>query len=536
MRARCLTLISILSITFTLTAWAEPLLGPCEVNDVGNDPSNAQFVETPVVCAGTLPIGDGDFYAFNAIAGETITVRYTVTHGTEAASRLIDPNGIDRSSTCTTAGSCVVTTAAAGRWITAVTYRSGLSGRYVMSVALGPPAPNPSCESSGDAPNSSSTARGVTPPLVCSGTIEPTGDTDWYSFLVGDGALIQAVLSRTSGGTMSMYLIGPKGVRACTQSSSTVCSVTNAEVGTWVVGIRTANANDMGGYALALSLFQPSEPVPSTCEPQDAAPSRGSATGLTSPAACTGRLADAADRDVFAFDAKGIASDTQAITIAVIPISTAVHDVLLTDPAGAPVPCTVQRAVVCSVRRTDAVGRWYLEVWRGAPGPYFIGLLVSNANLELISEQVTRTAEEATAPTTCEVADAGPDEVSAAALRWAIPSEDLAACRGSLLGGDVADVFTFPARTDGVTVRITLQPDALTDLTVHLTPPPSACAPSERQNGRCPSATSQLGRAGQPDYVEMTKRSGAKGGPWSISIGRVTGEGGYVLAVSLQAA
>jgi hypothetical protein len=536
MRRRIGVFVAALSFFAALPSAGAPYVGTCEANDAGSTPASASTLDTPVVCSGTLTVGDTDLYAFHVLTPGRVELRFTPAPGTTASTVLLDPGNGDQSASCDANGVCLVLQARKGRWVAGLSHTGGAGGSYALELAVAPGQPNELCEDGGDAPGSSPAAQPVTPPLVCTGAIGQPGDTDWYTFTMPAGAGLQTVLSRTTGGPIYLYVMGPVGVRSCTQSTVSFCFVQNAEAGTWYIGVRGLGPNDSGGYALALNVTESKDPTPTTCEPQDAGDTSANATTLTSPAVCTARIANAADRDVFAFDLMGSAEATHQIVLAVSALNGSQFDVTLTDRDGAVVPCTTQRAVVCSVRRTDAAGRWHVSVSRGVPGAYALTLLAMDTSTDALGTLVSDTVNGALAPTLCESPDDAPNDAPGATpLPWAAPTETVALCRGTVAPTDPADRYAFDVQTDATTVRVATQPGATTlDLILAVTPPPETCAPSVRVNGVCPAITSQMGRGGQMDMVEVRVAYGAKSGPWLIRVTRDAGEGDYALSVVVQ--
>lgn len=507
MRARIFACIPIIALSMLPALAGDPISAalPCSANDAGGTPATATTINTPAACTSDIDGSEADYYKFQVSPDQTIAVNFSHDPNMISAVRLYDPLGADRSDACNPSKQCTVQDAVVGSWIAGISYVSGSQPTsYALVVALAAGTPAPLCETDGDAPDSSGTSKPISPPLACSGTIDAAGDTDWFTFKAKVGSAISAAVVRQSGGPFSLMLIGPNGVRACTNDAASLCSVTSAEAGPgaspcataasdWCVGVKGRAATSVGDYVFALSVAEQIDPVPYTCEPQDAkAVKDDTATNLQSPAACTGRLESATDSDVYRFEVGGQAGGVAAAAVTVAPLNGSTYSVVLTDPAGRTVACTAERAVACAVAQA-APGRYYLAISRGAgvAGAYAIGVVVA------IGEIPQRPVE---VPSTCEsTGDAG--GTTATAKDVTHPG----VCVGRLESNADVDVYKFvvtAASGDTVAASVVVAPMNNATFPVTVTSP----------NGAAVNCTS--------DRVTACAQTGAAAGTWYVAISR----------------
>lgn len=534
---RTLAAFAVVALFATLPALAAPTIGECEANDASGSASAPSPIGTPAACQGTLTTGDADFYAFDVKADETIALLAQTRSDTVAAVTLYNPAGTP---TPCADGRCTVTEATNGTWKFSIVFVSGGSGPYALALATTPGAPNTTC----DEPDAGDTTPGtaVTPPMVCGGAVSEIGDEDWFSFTATEGAVIVASSVRQplpGSGLTSLKLKAPNGTLiACTNDAASACSVTSAAAGTWHLGVVGRTPTAVGSYVVALAIAERAPDAPSLCEPQEASPDKATATERGAIDACNGRLATATDVDMYKFVVDAPAGSLAAFTVSVTPANGSDYDVAMFDDANRAIACENPRPTVCTNSAATG-GAWYIRIAAGAgtPGAYVLSITTVTGDPDQAADAVRNLAEETLRVATCEPSDAGSTRETAASLRWTSSTETGALCRGSVAGTDTVDVYRFRVHTDNSTVRVLLQPEAYDlDLTLSITPPPGACEASERVGGQCPSVTSQLGRDGQPDFVEKQVAGASKSGDWIITIGRAPGETGgfYELGVHVQ--
>lgn len=522
--------------------------GSTDASDVEGD---AKPVPSTGACTGKLAsTSDVDIYSFEAPKGTQNVFGVVVAPVNGAAySARVYTNDSEVTCTVNQVTLCSSTDPDPGLWYVRIARTTdGPAGAYALAIAMAsaPPTPTIACESPDDAPNAAP-GQTTTTPAVCSGRIESQTDQDWFEFQVGNGDTIAAALTRdptVAGGSASIKLRSPSGVDVtCANDVASACTVPSAAPGTWNLAVfgRTA-ATASSAYVFALVVAPLADPLSNTCESPDAGSTTGTATGREAASACIGKIADAADVDVFSFAMNLPPGAMGVFDVSVSALNGSTYDVTVFDAAGVQVACAAAVATTCPNTEAHA-GTWYVRVARGGGAPGSYSMVIAAQALDPGPAQSA--VEQVLNTTKCELTDAGATAATAGDLPWRTASQTGALCRGSVADADLVDVYRFRVFTDTATVRVLLQPEpglagqsvALPDLTLKLTPPPSACAPEERDvNGDCPAAVSQIGRNGQPDFVERGVTSVAKSGDWVITIGRAPGSpgGSYELGVHVQ--
>jgi len=347
------------STTGPLTATFEPMSeGTVNETEPNNTLATANRIAPDVTVAGTLdPAGDVDFFAFDASAGQQVTIdvdaqSLTPKSPADTVLTLFDSSGRqlaenDDEAPSTRDSLLRVTLTATGRYVFRIRDFSGRGGpsfAYRVRVTLAGGAP-PGRITESEPNNSLAQANTITPNVTVRGVLDPPGDVDVFAFQATAGQRVRIDvtakgLTPPSAADPIVALLDGSGRKLAENDDRApgqldpLLEFTIAATGRYAISIR--DFGNKGGpsftYELTVTLTGGAPARVNESEPND---TLANAQAIVPDVLVVGRLDPAGDVDLFSFTATAGQRVTVDITArSLTPPSEADTVVALLDGTG----------------------------------------------------------------------------------------------------------------------------------------------------------------------------------------------------------
>lgn len=305
-------------------------------SEPNNSIAQANPITPPVTVVATLdPAGDADFFSFSGTQGQQATITLTAQSlspgtGIDTVVTLFLSTGQqigenDDAGPTTLDSRLVVTLPTTGRYVFRVRDFNGRGGRnfaYQAQVILGGGQPPPPTGSEVEPNNTPAQANTISPGVTVRGTLNPTGDVDFFAFSANAGERLRIdvdaqTLTPPSAADTVIELFTSSGKKVAENDDEapgqldSLLELTLTETGRFFFSVR--DLNNKGGsaftYQVTVSLIgggPPGRQVES--EPNNTI---AQANGVTPDVTVVGTLNPGGDMDFFGFDV----TSGQAITI-----------------------------------------------------------------------------------------------------------------------------------------------------------------------------------------------------------------------------